>query len=66
MARPRPPILEHPGPRRAIIEPADLYSRHKRIPGRVVLCFFHEVLDAISNARSDIAGLDDKIVCIPS
>ncbi len=48
MARPRPPILEHPGPRRAIIEPADLYRRHKRIPERVVLCFFHEVLEDLA------------------
>ncbi len=44
----RLPILDSPGPGRAIIEPGDLYARHRRIPGRVVLCFFHDVLEALA------------------
>ncbi len=49
MAQTRPPILDHPGSGRAIIEPADLHSRKKRIPPRVVLCFFHEVLERLAS-----------------
>ena len=42
-----PPILEYPGRGEAIIEPVQLFRRHKRIPERVVLCFFREVIDAL-------------------
>jgi uridine phosphorylase len=49
MAQKRPPILDPPGTGRAVIEPADLYGRKRRIPERVVLCFFHEVLEALAS-----------------
>lgn len=48
MARTRLPILDSPGPGRAIIEPADLHRHHKRIGARVVLCFFHDVIEGLA------------------
>lgn len=48
MARTRAPILDPPGRGRAIIEPADLHRHKKRIPARVVLCFFHDVLEELA------------------
>lgn len=41
------PILEHDTARSAIIEPSKLYPRDPRLPRRVVLCFFNEVLQAL-------------------
>jgi len=41
---PTPPILEPPGRGPAIIEASTIYRRKRRIPPRVVLCFFHEIL----------------------
>ncbi|MBN2495038.1 MAG: nucleoside phosphorylase [Deltaproteobacteria bacterium] len=40
----RPPILEHPGFGPGVIEPARLYRKRRRIPSRVVLCFFLDIL----------------------
>lgn len=45
-----PPILDAPGPGRALIEPAAIYARQRRIPHRVVLCFFHDVLEGLAGA----------------
>ena len=39
-----PPILEFPGPGRAVIEPRALMARKRPIPEHCVLCFFVEVL----------------------
>lgn len=50
MARKGPPILDPPGPDRALIEPAAIHARQRRIPGRVVLCFFHDVLEELAGA----------------
>jgi len=47
------PILEHPGDEPALIEPAALYARQKRIAPRCVLCFFGEVLEA-SRVRGEL------------
>lgn len=38
------PILEHPGDGPAIIEPRAIYRKRPRIPERVTLCFFGDVL----------------------
>lgn len=42
----KPPILEFPGRGRAVIEADRLFANKPRIPGRVVLCFFLEILRA--------------------
>ncbi|MDY0004078.1 MAG: nucleoside phosphorylase [Polyangia bacterium] len=50
MSNPRAPILEWPGPGPGIIDPITLYRKRPRIPPRVVLCFFKEVLDEAAAA----------------
>lgn len=45
------PILEHPGDGPAVIEPAHIYSRQPRIPGRCVLCFFSEVISKYVDSK---------------
>lgn len=50
MPFPRPPILEWPGSAPGIIDPTKLYRRRRRIPPRVVLCFFKEVLEKAAAA----------------
>jgi len=58
MARTRPPILEPPGPGRAIIEPEDLHQRRRRIPARVVLCFFYEVIEELA-AQGEVTRITE-------
>lgn len=44
MAERRPPILEHPGAGRAVIEPLERFRNRDRIPSGCVLCFFLDVI----------------------
>lgn len=52
----RPPILEWPGSGPGIIDPVRLYRKRPRLPPRVVLCFFKEVLEAAA-AAGDLTPL---------
>jgi uridine phosphorylase len=52
----RPPILETPDRGPGIIDAAWILRRKPRIPPRVVLCFFHDVLSARA-ARGDLVEI---------
>jgi uridine phosphorylase len=53
MARERPPILDFPGTGHAVIDPARLNARKERIPDRVVMTFFLDLLLA-REARGEL------------
>jgi len=67
MAPTRAPILDSPGRGRAIIEPVDLHGHQKKIPERVVLCFFQDVLEelAAQSKLTRIAALRGEGPAIP-
>lgn len=66
MSTPPPPILEWPGPGPGLIDPLTLYRKRPRLPPRVVLCFFREVLTEAAEAgqlveRTRLPGEGDPL-----